>query len=92
MNKSVEKILTKDLVRELGLDKASVITADMLKGYTSIGDYAFEDCTKLTSIEIPDSVTDIGYEAFQSCTNLTSVTIPDSVTSIGGCVSIIVIV
>ena len=30
MNDIGEKILTKNLVRELGLDKASVITADML--------------------------------------------------------------
>ena len=84
MNDICEKILTKDLVRELGLDKASVITADMLKGYTSIEDYAFHDCTCLTSVTIPNSVTSIGESAFYGCTGLTSVTIPNSVTSIGG--------
>lgn len=50
---------------------------------TSIGDYAFNDCKKLTSITIPDGVTSIGDYAFADCTNLTSVIIPDSVTSIG---------
>lgn len=50
---------------------------------TSIGSYAFADCTGLTSITIPDSVTSIGEWAFYGCTGLTSVTIPDSVTSIG---------
>ena len=53
-------------------------------GITSIGNYAFEDCTNLTSVTISDSVTSIGGRAFYYCKSLTSVTIPDSVTSIGG--------
>lgn len=56
-----------------------------LGGYpvTSIGWGAFKDCTKLTTVTIPDSVTSIGEYAFQGCFVLTSITIPDSVTSIG---------
>ncbi len=50
---------------------------------SSIGNYAFSNCTSLTSVTIPDSVTSIGNSAFYKCTSLTSVTIPDSVTSIG---------
>ena len=47
-----------------------------------IGDSAFYNCSRLTSVTIPDSVTSIGDSAFWGCSSLTSVTIPDSVTSI----------
>ena len=50
---------------------------------TSIGNFAFYNCTRLTSITIPDGVTGIGQRTFRYCTNLTSVPIPDSVTSMG---------
>ena len=43
---------------------------------TSIGSYAFSDCSGLTSVTIPNSVTSIGYFAFNGCSGLTSVTIP----------------
>ena len=41
------------------------------EGVTSIGGYAFSDCTSLTSITIPSSVTSIGNKAFSGCTELT---------------------
>ena len=62
-------------------DKITKITIE--DRVTTIGNYAFYNCTSLTSITIPDSVTSIGDRAFYNCTRLTSITIPDSVTSIG---------
>ena len=50
---------------------------------TTIGNYAFEDCSSLTSVTIPDGVTTIGYMAFYDCSSLTNVTISNSVTTIG---------
>ena len=51
---------------------------------TGIGDYAFYNCTSLTSIEIPNSMTSIGSSAFSDCSSLTTITIGNGVTSIGG--------
>ena len=54
--------------------------------YTSddvIGDYAFKNCSGLTSLTLPSSVTRIGDYAFYNCSGLTSLTLPSSVTSIG---------
>lgn len=48
----------------------------------SLGIYAFQHCSSLASITIPNTVTSIGKEAFTQCYPLFSVTIPSGVTSI----------
>ena len=56
-------------------DKQNLVELVLLNdgALTTIGNYAFEDCTNLTSITIPDSVTTIGYNAFDYCIRLTDV-------------------
>ena len=50
---------------------------------TTIGEYAFYNCSTLTSVTIGENVTSIGNRAFYDCSALTSITIGNSVTSIG---------
>ena len=50
---------------------------------TSIGSYAFSDCSGLTTITIPKNVTSIKDGVFGGCRGLTTISIPDSVTTIG---------
>lgn len=49
---------------------------------TSIGGFAFYNCTSLASVTIPGSVASIMSSAFEGCSSLTSVNIPSSVTKI----------
>ncbi|MCQ2302514.1 MAG: leucine-rich repeat protein [Bacteroidales bacterium] len=49
----------------------------------SIGDHAFDYCTGLTSIEIPNTVTTIGEQAFYHCENATDIKLSESLTTVG---------
>ena len=54
--------------------------------YTSndeIGEKAFTDCSRLTSLTLPVGITSIGYDAFAYCSGLTSLNLPAGITSIG---------
>ena len=51
---------------------------------TRITDNAFQNCSSLTTINLPDSLTGIGDRTFQNCSSLTTINLPDSLTGIGG--------
>ena len=66
----------------LNTDKTDIEIKARTKNITSIGDNAFQYCSKLTSIAISNSVISIGNYVFQGC-NFKTITIPNSVKSIG---------
>ena len=54
-----------------------VISITIPNSVTTIGEYAFKNCTRLVSVNIPSSVLSIGQDAFYGCTSLTNFTMPD---------------
>lgn len=56
---------------------------DIPNSVKTIGDYAFYNCTNLSSLTIPDGVTTIGSVGVRNCTGLSDIIIPNSVTTIG---------
>ena len=73
-------IKTDDKILTLGC-KNSIIPGD--GSVTKIGASAFDNCTGLTSITIPDCVESIDTMAFGNCSGLKSIIIPGSVKVIG---------
>lgn len=63
--------------------KGTITNVEIGSGVTTVGDYAFQNCTAITSVTIPNTVTMIGAGAFSGATKLASVTLPSALTSIG---------
>ena len=66
---------------------------EITAGTRVIADWAFEGCSTLTQITIPNSVESIGTGAFFYCFTLTDINIPNDVTNIGesafnGCIAL----
>lgn len=62
----------------------NITTLIVKEGVTSIGDYAFLGCYKISNISFPNSLTSIGYSAFDPCSGLTEITLPENLIYLGG--------
>ena len=65
-------------------------------GTTSIGDYAFRNCSSLALTSLPSGLTSLGSNAFQNCTSLAITSLPETITTYGsnifyGCTGLITI-
>ena len=62
------------------------IRSAQLLNITRINQSAFDGCSSLTSITIPNSVTSIGTFVFNGCSNLTNITIPKDMVELQKCI------
>lgn len=63
-------------------DKLKKLTFESGSKIKAISRRAFEDCSKLEEIELPNTITSIGSSAFDGCTSLTNVTLPSALASL----------
>ena len=75
----------KDIKDEAFGEFPNVESIEIGRSITKIGNRAFRDCTRLTSISFAkyDAVSEIGDEAFLGCESLASIVLPGNVTNIG---------
>ena len=86
---SIELPATLETIGDCAFHSCSGLTSIDLSNctsLTSIGDFAFCNCSRLTSITLPSNLTSIGEDAFWYCSGLTEVDLSNctSLTSIGG--------
>ena len=62
--------------------KSNIVTANIRAGTKLVAGGAFDDCSSLISVTIPDTVKSIGDVAFGGCSSLASLMIPEGVTDI----------
>ena len=86
INLNLENVIIPGTVKEITdvfYNNSSLKNVKIGEG-TEIIDYlAFENCTNLMSITLPNSITHIKDEAFRNCTNLTNIQLPYNLTEIG---------
>ena len=87
---TVQSMKTANNVRRIGSSffQPSSGTNSVLKSFdgnqlTSIGGYAFYNCTGLSSINLGEHLIDMGNYTFQGCTGLGSIEFPNTLSGIG---------
>jgi len=68
----------------IGTD-TNIIIPDEIAGspVIAIANYAFQNCTSLTGVVLPDSITELGYYIFDGCTGITKINVPKSLEKCG---------
>ena len=83
-NDKTATVSTGDYANLASVIVPSTITIDNTEyTVTEIGPRAFANCSKLTSVTLPQSITTIGEMAFDGCDGLVSLIIPEGVKTLG---------
>lgn len=64
-------------------DKGNVTEMVFGKGVLGVGDYVFQDFTRLTKVQLHDGFKTIGDNAFERCSRLSSILLPEGLVRLG---------
>ncbi len=83
-NKSIQSVILSDSVKSIGSSAFASTDLEMieLNQVESIGESAFNGCSNLVSLTIPDTVTSIGGMLTSDCSSLTNLQLSNSIASI----------
>ncbi len=85
LSSGITSVIIPKSVKEIGsscfFDCSELIDVKIL-GAEKIGEFAFNNCYSIESIELPDNLLTIGGNAFYNCENLKTITIPKGVEDI----------
>lgn len=91
--KAIDKITEWKEENGTGYSKSDIVSVTISEGVTHIPDGAFEGCTSLENINLPNTLESIGKDAFRGCSKLKLPSLPASLEEIGegaffGCTSV----
>ena len=83
-NKSIQSVILSDSVKSIGSSASASTDLETidLNQVETIGESAFNGCTNLVSLTIPNTVTSIGGMLTSDCSSLTNLQLSNSITSI----------
>lgn len=70
-------------IAEYGFKDQAITSVTIPDSVTSIGDFAFQGCAKLTSPDLPNGISSFGWGVFYGCQSIVNIELPDTLTSIG---------
>ena len=76
-------LLTKDKTRLVIVPDGKSGTYTVPGTVTTVGEFSFNECTKITKVVLPEGVKTIETYAFFGCENMTAIQLPDTLTSLG---------
>lgn len=86
-NTVIEKVIIPNNVKQIGdqsFARCTSLRYVSFGGAEKIDNFAFDRCSALVNVELPETLNYIGYGAFRNCSSMTDIFLPSNVTKLNG--------